>query len=101
MAAKPQKIFKVVVIGSAGVGKTSIIRRFCENSFLEGYKTTIGSDFYVKKLDLEQALVNLSVWDLAGDPKFRTLLTGNFDFISFFFCLHKKVANEAKSIKKH
>ena len=74
MAAKPQKIFKVVVIGSAGVGKTSIIRRFCENSFLEGYKTTIGSDFYVKKLDLEQALVNLSVWDLAGEERFKFVL---------------------------
>jgi small GTP-binding protein len=74
MAAKPQKIFKVVVIGAAGVGKTSIIRRFCENSFLEGYKTTIGSDFYVKKLDLEQALVNLSVWDLAGEERFKFVL---------------------------
>ncbi|MHA1321755.1 MAG: Rab family GTPase [Candidatus Helarchaeota archaeon] len=74
MSAKPQKIFKVVVIGSAGVGKTSIIRRFCENSFLEGYKTTIGSDFYVKKLDLERALVNLSVWDLAGEERFKFVL---------------------------
>ncbi|MHA1276664.1 MAG: Rab family GTPase [Candidatus Helarchaeota archaeon] len=74
MAAKPQKIFKVVVIGAAGVGKTSIIRRFCENSFLEGYKTTIGSDFYVKKLDLDQALVNLSVWDLAGEERFKFVL---------------------------
>ncbi len=74
MSAKPQKIFKVVVIGSAGVGKTSIIRRFCENSFLEGYKTTIGSDFYVKKLDLEAAFVNLSVWDLAGEERFKFVL---------------------------
>ena len=74
MATKPQKIFKVVVIGAAGVGKTSIIRRFCENSFLEGYKTTIGSDFYVKKLDLARALVNFSVWDLAGEERFKFVL---------------------------
>jgi len=74
MAAKPQKIFKVVVIGAAGVGKTSIIRRFCENTFLEGYKTTIGSDFYVKKIDLSQYLVNLSVWDLAGEERFKFVL---------------------------
>lgn len=74
MATKPQKIFKVVVIGSAGVGKTSIIRRLCENSFLEGYKTTIGSDFYVKKLDLNEALVNLSVWDLAGEERFKFII---------------------------
>ena len=74
MATKPQKIFKVVVIGSAGVGKTSIIRRLCENAFLEGYKTTIGSDFYVKKLDLDQALVNLSVWDLAGEERFKFII---------------------------
>ncbi|MFX1296412.1 MAG: Rab family GTPase [Promethearchaeota archaeon] len=74
MATKSQKIFKVVVIGTAGVGKTSIIRRFCENSFLEGYKTTIGSDFYVKKLDLEKAFVNLSIWDLAGEERFKFVL---------------------------
>lgn len=74
MSAKPQKIFKVVVIGAAGVGKTSIIRRFCENTFLEGYKTTIGSDFYVKKLDLPQYLVNLSLWDLAGEERFKFVL---------------------------
>jgi Ras-related protein Rab-35 len=74
MSAKPQKIFKVVVVGAAGVGKTSIIRRFCQNSFLEGYKTTIGSDFYVKKIDLDCALVNLSVWDLAGEERFKFVL---------------------------
>jgi len=74
MATKPQRIFKVVVIGAAGVGKTSIIRRLCENTFLEGYKTTIGSDFYVKKLDLDAALVNLSVWDLAGEERFKFII---------------------------
>jgi len=74
VSGKPQKIFKVVVIGAAGVGKTSIIRRYCENSFLEGYKTTIGSDFYVKKLDLGEVLVNLSIWDLAGEERFKFVL---------------------------
>ena len=50
MSPKAKKILKLVVLGEAAVGKTSIVRMYCEGTFLEGYKTTIGIDLYAKYL---------------------------------------------------
>ncbi|MBD3229897.1 MAG: GTP-binding protein [Candidatus Lokiarchaeota archaeon] len=69
-----RKIFKIVVIGEAAVGKTSLVKKFCEGSFLEGYKTTIGSDFYVKNFELDDTKISLSLWDLAGEHRFKSVL---------------------------
>ncbi|MHA1696101.1 MAG: Rab family GTPase [Candidatus Helarchaeota archaeon] len=74
--AKPakRKIFKIVIIGEAAVGKTSLVKKFCEGSFLEGYKTTIGSDFYVKNFSIGDTNISLSLWDLAGEHRFKSVL---------------------------
>jgi len=69
-----RKIFKIVVIGEAAVGKTSLVKKFCEGAFLEGYKTTIGSDFYVKNFSIGDTQVSLSLWDLAGEHRFKSVL---------------------------
>lgn len=75
MATGPKRrIFKIVIIGEAAVGKTSLVKKFCEGSFLEGYKTTIGSDFYVKNFRTEDSNVSLSLWDLAGEHRFKSVL---------------------------
>lgn len=44
--------YKIVVLGNGTVGKTSLISRFCEDSFARSYKQTIGLDFFVKRLEL-------------------------------------------------
>jgi GTPase SAR1 family protein len=54
-------LFKVVVIGAAGVGKTSIVHRFTENVFLQDYKLTVGVDFIVKNLDVDEDLLPADV----------------------------------------
>ncbi|MFX0138093.1 MAG: Rab family GTPase [Candidatus Hodarchaeota archaeon] len=75
MQVKNKKVFKIVVLGEAGVGKTSLVRRYCEGTFLEGYKTTIGSDFYVKYLRCEDGSpLILSIWDLAGEHRFQFVM---------------------------
>ncbi|KAG8346106.1 ADP ribosylation factor family Ras of Complex Roc domain [Trypanosoma vivax] len=59
--------FKVIVVGNAGVGKTSLIRRYCETEFGQEYKQTIGLDFYSKKVDLPRhQQVLLQIWDIGG-----------------------------------
>ena len=45
-------VFKIILIGDNGVGKSSFIRRFCEGSFVADMETTIGVDFYISELDL-------------------------------------------------
>jgi small GTP-binding protein len=66
-------IYKVVVVGDGGVGKTSMVLRYCENSFKENYIMTIGSNFSTKQINLEKYpnyLVKLQIWDLAGQKHF-------------------------------
>lgn len=66
-------IYKVVVVGDGGVGKTSMVLRYCENSFKENYIMTIGSNFSTKQVELEEYpnyLVKLQLWDLAGQKHF-------------------------------
>ncbi|MHA1301927.1 MAG: Rab family GTPase [Candidatus Helarchaeota archaeon] len=75
MKPKSKRVIKLVVLGEAGVGKTSIVRRYCEGTFLEGYKTTIGSDFYAKYLHCDDGSpLILSIWDLAGEKRFSFVM---------------------------
>lgn len=66
--------FKIILIGPAGVGKTSLIRRFVENQFSFNYKFTIGVDFLAKTINLEDGrIVKLSIWDMGGQERFKFL----------------------------
>lgn len=66
--------FKCIIIGPAGVGKTSLMRRFVENQFSLTYKFTIGVDFLIKKVEFEKGrLAKLSIWDVGGQERFKSL----------------------------
>lgn len=66
-----EHLYKVLVIGEFGVGKTSLIRRYTEGYFSPNYKLTIGVDFALKSLDWdENTRVNLQLWDIAGHERF-------------------------------
>ncbi len=62
--------FKIVILGNAAVGKTSLIIRYIKNKFREGdYKPTIGVDFLTKEVDLYGAKVRMLLWDMGGQDK--------------------------------
>ncbi len=66
-------IYKICVVGNGGVGKTSMVLRYCENSFKESYLMTIGSNFSTKTVELAnhpQLQIKLQLWDLAGQKHF-------------------------------
>ena len=67
--------FKIVMLGDGAVGKTALTTRFTENSFEGDYKRTIGADFAIKRVDLpdRNVIVSLAVWDLAGQPRFEVV----------------------------
>jgi len=56
-------IFKVVVIGESGVGKSNLILRFAQNTFNPDSKTTIGVDFATKTINVDGKVVKAAVWD--------------------------------------
>jgi small GTP-binding protein len=69
-------MFKVIVVGEGGVGKTTLINRFATNKFSEDTKITIGASFYAFENDVNgsDAPVKLQVWDFGGEKRFRFIL---------------------------
>ena len=64
---------KIIVAGSKDVGKTTLIRRFISGKFESNLLNTIGVDFMTKTLTIGDNEVHLSIWDFAGEQKFRVL----------------------------
>lgn len=67
---RKEHLYKVLVIGDLGVGKTSIIRRYVHQTYSNNYRATIGVDFALKVLNWDSETVRLQLWDIAGttDP---------------------------------
>ena len=70
--------FRIVLLGEAGVGKTSLVRRYTENVFDDEYKQTIGTTFATKDIDVTGSdstvrKVRLNVWDMGGQSTYREL----------------------------
>ena len=66
-------LFRICLLGDAGVGKTSILTRFCDNTFKESYNNTIGVDFRLVTLKYKDIISKLHIWDTAGQERFRSL----------------------------
>jgi len=64
---------KVVIMGSAGVGKTSLVTRYVEERFAPQTTTTTGAFFHSKKVTVDGTKVRLQIWDTAGQERFRSM----------------------------
>lgn len=73
-----QYIFKIILIGDSGVGKTSLMTRFTDKCYEESSLTTIGVDFKIKTIDIDGAKVKLQIWDTAGQEKFRAIVSNYY-----------------------
>ncbi|XP_067673032.1 ras-related protein Rab-26-like isoform X5 [Haliotis asinina] len=66
--------YKVMLIGDSGVGKTCLLVRFKDGTFLSGsFISTVGIDFRNKVVDVEGTKVKLQIWDTAGQERFRSI----------------------------
>jgi small GTP-binding protein len=65
---------KVVMLGEGGVGKTSLIRRYVKHTFTHDYITTVGSNFLIKKIKLDdESRMTMQLWDISGQDSFRNV----------------------------
>lgn len=78
-------LFKIVIVGTSSVGKSSILRRFSDDSFQESYLATIGVDFRFKyppsscrSIKVGDSAVKLQIWDTAGQERFRTITSAYY-----------------------
>jgi small GTP-binding protein len=73
----PSYLLKIVTVGSASVGKTSLIIRYSTGTFREHYSPTLGVGFAYKKMDVDEDSVNLQIWDL-GSQDFLERTRANY-----------------------
>ncbi|KAI6657784.1 Ras-related protein ORAB-1 [Oopsacas minuta] len=71
-------LFKLLIIGDSGVGKSSLLLRFAEGTFTKSYLSTIGVDFKLHTVNLDGKVVKLQIWDTAGQERFRTILNSYY-----------------------
>ncbi|MFX0069993.1 MAG: Rab family GTPase [Candidatus Hermodarchaeota archaeon] len=70
----PQSMLKICILGDGGVGKTTLVTRYLTGVFEGRLKITIGVNFYVKKVEYNNKLFTLQLWDFAGEDRFRFIL---------------------------
>ena len=71
---KREHLYKVLVIGELGTGKTSIIKRYVHQFFSQHYRATIGVDFDLKVINWDaDTLIRLQLWDIAGQERFGNM----------------------------
>ena len=71
-------IFKVLLLGGSNVGKSSIFLRYIDDIWNDTFVPTIGVDFKIKSLELDNKLVKLQIWDTAGQERFKNIITSYY-----------------------
>lgn len=71
-------LFKLVVVGDSGVGKSNLLSKYVSNSFSENSKATIGVDLSTKVLRIEGKTVQNQIWDTAGQDRFRAITSAYY-----------------------
>ena len=71
-------LFKILLIGDSGVGKSSLLMRFADDTFSESYISTIGVDFKIRTIDCDKKVIKLQIWDTAGQERFRTITSSYY-----------------------
>eukprot|EP00002_Diphylleia_rotans_P008043 TRINITY_DN1773_c0_g1_i1.p1 TRINITY_DN1773_c0_g1~~TRINITY_DN1773_c0_g1_i1.p1 ORF type:complete len:207 (+),score=42.76 TRINITY_DN1773_c0_g1_i1:49-669(+) len=66
-------LFKVLIIGDSGTGKSCLMTRFVDDTYSDHFISTIGVDFKIKTLSLQEKVIKLQIWDTAGQDRFRAI----------------------------
>ena len=71
-------IFKVLLLGNSDVGKSSLILRYVDGTWSNTFIPTIGVDFKVKTIEVDNKKIKMQIWDTAGQERFRTVIASYF-----------------------
>ncbi|KNC53069.1 GTP-binding protein SAS1 [Thecamonas trahens ATCC 50062] len=71
-------LIKLLLIGDSGVGKSSLLLRFSDDSFSPSFISTVGIDFKLRSIRLGDSMIKLQVWDTAGQERFRTITSSYY-----------------------
>ncbi|XP_062231889.1 ras-related protein RIC2-like [Phragmites australis] len=71
-------LFKVVLIGDSGVGKSNLLSRFTKNEFCLESKSTIGVEFATRSLQVDGKVIKAQIWDTAGQERYRAITSAYY-----------------------
>ena len=85
--------FKILIVGDSNVGKTSLLLKYVDDIFQETHLATIGVEFKLKEITLDNKIYKLNIWDTAGQERFKSITKSFFkaaDGIVFVYDITKK-----------
>ncbi|XP_004643653.1 EF-hand calcium-binding domain-containing protein 4B isoform X1 [Octodon degus] len=91
----PDRLFKIVFVGNSAVGKTSLLRRLCEDHFSPGIAATVGIDYRVKTVNVDGSQVALQLWDTAGQERYRCITQQFFRKVDGVIIVYDLTAKES------
>ena len=71
-------IFKLVLIGDSGVGKTNILSRYIRNEFSYSSRSTVGVEFGSKIIKTNEKLIKIQIWDTAGQERYKSITSAYY-----------------------
>ena len=71
-------IFKVLLLGNSNVGKSSLFLRFVDDIWNDTFVPTIGVDFKIKTLEIDQKKIKMQIWDTAGQERFKNIIASYY-----------------------
>ncbi|KAM0687666.1 hypothetical protein COBT_001088 [Conglomerata obtusa] len=78
MIEKYDYLYKIVLIGNSGVGKTNLLYRLSQNKFFGDTKPTIGVEFDAKTFHFPEATIKAQIWDTAGQERYRAITSAYY-----------------------
>lgn len=71
-------LFKLLLIGDSGVGKSCLLVRFADDTYMDRFVSTIGVDFKIRTVEQDGKTIKLQIWDTAGQERFRTITSSYY-----------------------
>eukprot|EP01098_Paradermamoeba_levis_P012788 TRINITY_DN5671_c0_g1_i1.p1 TRINITY_DN5671_c0_g1~~TRINITY_DN5671_c0_g1_i1.p1 ORF type:complete len:258 (-),score=41.30 TRINITY_DN5671_c0_g1_i1:179-838(-) len=98
-------VFKILMIGDSGVGKSCLLLRFSDGIFTDSFISTIGVDFKIKTMEVDGQVFKLQIWDTAGQERFRTITSSYYRgaqgiIIAYSITDHKSFENVSKWLRE-
>lgn len=73
MSVNYDYLFKILLVGDSGVGKSAILSRYVDEIYTEEFISTVGVDFKIKTIDIHNQVCKIQVWDTAGQERFKSI----------------------------
>ena len=87
--------FKMMLIGDSDVGKTSLLKKYCDNEFSQSYISTIGIDFQIKNITIDNKKLQIQIWDTTGQERYQVLAKNYFNSSDGFVIVYDITKRES------